>query len=151
MRAVEPSRRCMLGRYRHPALPNLRMPLMPADHPVALTSASWEDAGRYVSDRMDVLRLRSLLSLGRFEFDLLVLIQRPVAGARDRGEVDEHVRRPVIGGDATKALIRVEPLHCSCCHQFKSFIRHATTRPRRADREPTGSGSGTVPYPVMVS
>jgi hypothetical protein len=37
------------------------------------------------------------LSLGRVEFDLLVLIQRPVAGARDRGEVDEHIRRPVIG------------------------------------------------------
>jgi hypothetical protein len=28
-----------------------------------------------------------LLPLGRVEFDLLVLIQRPVAGARDRGEV----------------------------------------------------------------
>src|ERR1700730_5243191 len=102
-----------------------------------LTVASWEDAGRYASDRADVLRLRSLLSLGRVEFDLLVLIQRPVAGARDRGEVDEHVRRPVIGGDETKALIGVEPLHCSCCHQLKSFYPPCQARPRRADREPT--------------
>src|SRR5881227_718540 len=93
---------------------------------------------RYASEWADVLRLRSLLALGGVELDLLVLIQRPVAGARDRGEVDEHVRRPVIGGDETKALVGVEPLHGSCCHQFKSSVRHATTRPRRADRELTG-------------
>src|SRR5260221_1401675 len=120
---------------------------MPADPPAAWTSGSREDSGRYASDRADVLRLRPLLSLGRVEFDLLVLIQRPVAGARDRGEVDEHVRRPVIGGDETKALVGVEPLHCSCCHVLKSFIRHATTRPRRTDREPTGPGSGAGPLP----
>src|SRR6185437_12886761 len=47
----------------------------------------------------------------------------------DRGEVHEHVRRPVIGGDETKALIGVEPLHCSCCHQSTSSVRHAMTRP----------------------
>src|ERR1700678_3504121 len=81
------------------------------------------------SERTDVLRLRSLLPLGRVELDLLVLIQRPVAGARDRGKVHEHVRRPVIGGDKTKALIGVEPLHCSCCHQSMSSIRDAATRP----------------------
>src|SRR5580692_7233130 len=113
---------------------------MPADQPAALSSASREDAERYALERTDVLRLRSLLPLGRLEFDLLVLIQRPVARTRDRGEVDEHVRRPVIGGDETKALVGVEPLHCSRCHQFKSFIRDARTRPRRADREPTCPG-----------
>jgi hypothetical protein len=45
--------------------------------------------------------------------------------------VDEYVGRPVIGGDETKALIGVEPLHCACCHQFKSFIPtcHDATRP----------------------
>src|SRR5947209_19052813 len=68
------------------------------------------------SERADVLRLRPLLSLGRVELDLLVLVQRPVTGARDRGEVDEDVRRPVIGGDETKALVSVEPLYCACCH-----------------------------------
>src|SRR5690348_8675189 len=81
------------------------------------------------SDRTDVLRLRSLLPLGRVKLDLLVLIQRPVAGARDRGEVHEHVRRPVIGGDETIALIGVEPLHCSRCHQSTSSVCHAMTRP----------------------
>src|SRR5260370_23648138 len=109
----------------------------------AAVTGEWATAGRYASEGADVLRLRSLLSLGRVEFDLLVLIQRPVAGARDRGEVDEHVRRPVIGGDEAKALIGVEPLHCSCCHQLKSFIRHA----RRDLAAPTaslpGPGSGT--------
>src|ERR1700734_2296289 len=103
--------------------------MIPADQPAALTSAAREDAGRYVLERTDVLRLRSLLPLGRVEFDLLVLIQRPVARTRDGGEVHEHVRRPVIGGDKTKALIGVEPLHCSCCHQSMSSISHATTRP----------------------
>src|SRR6266704_6496226 len=99
------------------------------------------------SERADVLRLRPLLSLSRVELDLLVLVQRPVAGCRDRGEVDEYVRRPVIGGDETKALIGVEPLHCACCHQFKSFTQHATARPRRADREPIVPGPGTEPCP----
>src|ERR1022692_4631314 len=125
------------------------MPLVPADQPAALPTASSEDAWRHASGRTDVLRLRSLLPLGRLEFDLLVLIQRPVTGARDRGEVNEHVRRPVIGGDETKALIGVEPLHCSCCHQSKSLVRHATTRPRRTNREPTGPGPAT-PTPVMA-
>src|SRR4029077_207951 len=108
--------------------------------------------GCYASERTDVFRLRSLLPLGRVELDLLVLIQRPVAGARDRGEVHEHVRRPVIGGDETKALIGVEPLHCSCCHQSTSSTRHAMTRLRRADRELTGPGSryGVHPqFPVF--
>jgi len=104
---------------------------MPADQPTALASAPREDAGRYASERADVLRLRPLLPLGRVELDLLVLIQRPVARARDRGEVDEHVRGPVIGGDEAKALIGVEPFHCSCCHLFKSSIRHDATSPRR--------------------
>src|SRR6202046_5942636 len=84
---------------------------------------------RYASDRTDVLRLRPLLPLGRVELDLLVFIQRPVARTRDRGEVHEHVRRPVIGGDETEALVGVEPLHCSCCHQSTSSIYHAMTRP----------------------
>src|SRR6202034_3680984 len=77
---------------------------------------------RGASHRADVLRLRSLLSLGRLELDLLVLVQRPVARTRDRGEVDEHVRRSVIGGDETKALVGVEPLHGPRCHLFKSSI-----------------------------
>src|SRR5260370_32630762 len=127
------------------------MRIVSADQPVALTSAPWEEERGHASHRTDVLRLRSFLSLGRLEFDLLVLIQRPVAAARDRGEVDEHVRRPVIGGDETKALVGVEPLNRACCHQLKSFIRHATTRPRRTDREPTGPGSGPKPYPPSTS
>src|SRR4029077_8006566 len=103
--------------------------------------------GSDASEWADVLRLRSLLPLGRVELDLLVLIQRPVARTRDRGEVDEHVCRSVIGGDETEALVGVEPLHCSCCHLFKSSIRHARTRPRRADREPTAPGPLTGSSP----
>src|ERR1700730_10614638 len=134
----------MPGHYRRPTLRNLTH----ASGVGRSTSASWEDAECYTSDRADVLRLRSFLSLGRFEFDLLVLIQRPVAGARDRGEVDEYVGRPVIGGDETKALIGVEPLHCACCHQFKSFIPNMPRRDlARTEREPIVPSPGTEPYP----
>src|SRR5579862_8340476 len=95
-------------------------------------------------DRTNVLRLRPLLPLGRVELDLLVLIQRPVAGARDRGEVHEHVRRPIIGGDEAKALVGVEPLHCSCCHQSSSSIRHAMTRFAAPTASLPGSGPTTT-------
>jgi hypothetical protein len=70
-------------------------------------------------------------------------------GSRSRRS-GEHVCRPVIEGDETKALVGVEPLHCSCCHQFKSSIRQAARRPRRAGREPTGPGCGTRVPPVVV-
>jgi len=50
------------------------------------------DTARYALERTNVLRLRALLPLGRVELDLLVLVQGAVAGARDRGEVHEHVR-----------------------------------------------------------
>jgi hypothetical protein len=70
--------RSMLGHYRRPTLRDLTH----ASGVGKSTSASWEDAECYTSsDRADVLRLQSFLSLSRFEFDLLVLIQRPVAGA----------------------------------------------------------------------
>src|SRR5581483_4030826 len=91
------------------------------------------------SERADVLRLRSLLSPCRVELDLLVLVQRPIAACHDRGEVNEHVRRPVIGGDETKALVGVEPLHRACCHVPEILIRHAIARPRRSDRDHTRS------------
>src|SRR5260370_7496806 len=119
------------------------MHMVSADQPVALTSASWEEQGAQASHRTDVLRLRSFLSLGRLEFDLLVLVQRPVAGARDRGEVDEPARRPVIGGDETKALVDVEPLHCAGCPQFNSLTPHSPTRPRPPPPSPPPPPSAT--------
>src|ERR1700733_13181395 len=93
------------------------------------------DLAHDASDRTDVLRLRSLLPLSRVKLDLLVLIQRPVTGARDRGEMHEHVRRPVIGGDEAETLIGVEPLHCSCSHEPTSSICH----PLRDVAAPTAS------------
>src|SRR5580704_16193281 len=114
---------------------------MPADQPTPLAAARREDAGRYASERTDVLRLRSLLPLGRVELDLLVLIQRPVARTRDRGEVDEHVCRSVIGGDETEALVGVEPLHCSCCHLSSPL----SVMPGRDLAAPTASLPRLVP------
>src|ERR1700722_9791755 len=87
---------------------------------------SGADLAHDASDRTDVLRLRSLLPLSRVKLDLLVLIQRPVTGARDRGEMHEHVRRPVIGGEEAEALIGVEPLHCSCCHEPPASASHSS-------------------------
>ena len=73
----------------------------------------------------------------------------PATGSpKSRSRRSGRTRRcPVIGGDETKALVGVEPLHCSCCHQFKSSICHARTRPRRADRELTAPGQQPVPPP----
>src|SRR5271163_1151905 len=99
---------------------------------ITVFPARRSNTARYVSERADVLRLRPLLPLGRVELDLLVLIERPVAGARDRREVDEHVRRTVVGGNEPKALVRVEPLHCSRCHTVHVLYPpcHDATSPR---------------------
>jgi hypothetical protein len=90
----------------------------------------------YMSERTDVLRLWSLLTLRHVELDLLILVQRPVARRCDRGEVDEYIRGSVLGGDETKALVSVKPLHRACCHVFVSFL---SVTSRRGLAAPTAS------------
>src|SRR5436190_14934521 len=84
--------------------------------------------------RADVARLETLLALGHVELDLLVLLEIPVARARDRAEMHEDVRATVVLGDEAEALLAVEPLHGSCAHeQFPPFLPCASlTAARRA-------------------
>src|SRR6266700_8099987 len=67
-------------------------------------------------ERADLVSLRSLRTAYRRVLDALVLLKAAVTVSRDRGVVNEDVRRGVVGGDETIALVRVEPLHCSLSH-----------------------------------
>src|SRR5829696_3154107 len=78
--------------------------------------------------RADVLRLRALLALGHVELDLLALIERAVAGRRDRGVVHEDVGTPTFDGDEAVALFGVEPLHGALCHV--PLLKHLIGPPR---------------------
>src|SRR4051812_25587672 len=70
------------------------------------------------SDRLDVVGLRSLLALRGVEGHPLSLIEGLEATTRDRRVVDEDVLAAVVGGDETKALLPVEPLHNAFSHDF---------------------------------
>src|SRR5439155_24957443 len=80
----------------------------------------WERALVRRSDRSgdgpDVRGLGALLALGEVELDLLVLLQVPVARARDGAEMHEHVGAAVVLGDEAEPLLGVEPLHGACAH-----------------------------------
>src|SRR5690349_18598549 len=70
-----------------------------------------------LSDETDLLGLRALLALRDLELDALVLLQRPVTGGLDGGEVHEHVGAAPVLADESEALVSVEPLHGSLCHR----------------------------------
>src|SRR5215472_9084090 len=81
-----------------------------------------------LSDGANLRGLRTLRPLGHAVLDLLVLFESAVPARIDRGEVDENVRAPVVRGDETKALVRVEPLygplsHFAVCPSRCSVIR----------------------------
>ena len=56
------------------------------------------------------------------ELDALILFERAVTAARDRGVVDEYVLCAAVGGDEAEAFIAVEPLHSSLCHTFSTSL-----------------------------
>src|ERR1700733_2510227 len=66
--------------------------------------------------RANLLRLRALGAAHGGVLHPLVVIEAAVPVGLDRGVVNEDVRRAIVGGDETKALVRVEPLHCSLSH-----------------------------------
>ena len=57
----------------------------------------------------DVAGLRSLRTVDNLEFDLLAFLERPEAGALNRGEVHEHVVAPLALNESV-ALCVIEPL-----------------------------------------
>src|SRR5580704_14008230 len=74
------------------------------------------DGVSYLLQRADLLRLRALGAPHRGVLHPLVVSEAAVPVGLDRGVVHEDVRRAIVGGDETKALVRVEPLHCSLSH-----------------------------------
>src|SRR5262249_12517357 len=79
------------------------------------------------SERPDVVRLWSLLALDDLELDPLVLLQRPVPGHLDRGEVGEDVGPAAVRGDEPVALLRVEPLDRALRHS--AYLSSSKLRP----------------------
>src|SRR5580704_2440242 len=69
---------------------------------------------------LDVRGLQALGALGHFEFNRLAVVQRFVAISHDRGEMHENIFT-ALALDESKALARVEPLHCSL------FFTHCVT------------------------
>src|SRR5262249_56176121 len=67
-----------------------------------------------VQDR-NVLRLGALLALRDVKLNLLPLLQIAVASARDRADVDEHVRT-ALDTDEAEAPVAVEPFHRALRH-----------------------------------
>src|SRR2546430_12248956 len=60
--------------------------------------------------------LRALGALADLELDLLVLLKATEAVALDLRVVHEDVGAAIVGGDETEALLGVEPLHNTSCH-----------------------------------
>ena len=71
-----------------------------------------------MQERPNSLGLGALRTLGDVELHPLVLVQAAVTAGLNRGEVNEHVRAVVVVADETEALVGVEPLHSSLCHDI---------------------------------
>src|SRR4029077_9058794 len=81
-----------------------------------------------ISNRANLLGPGALVASGDGELDPLVVLEAAVAVSLDGGVVDEDVRRAVIGGDETIALVRVEPLHCALSHVLSCRGGHRDAR-----------------------
>src|SRR5258708_5270257 len=90
--------------------------------------------GEPASDGPDLRGLRTLRTLRHAVLHLLVFLERAVTGRLDCGEVNEDVCASVIGGDETKALVRVEPLYGSLSHLLYILRDEPETRALRADQ-----------------
>src|ERR1700730_17895316 len=99
-----------------------------------------------ISNRANLLGPGALVATGDRELDPLVVLEAAVAVSLDGGVVDEDVRRAVIGGDETIALVRVEPLHCALSH-YALLPRRSSGCTGRASQavataRPSGAGPG---------
>src|SRR5690606_2179293 len=83
-------------------------------------------SARALLDDADVLRLRALGAGAGGVFHLVALVQALEARALDRAEMHEEVLAAVVRGDEAEALVTVEPLDRTCCHDAPSSMR----RPR---------------------
>src|SRR5690242_18275304 len=73
-------------------------------------------APRETLDHGHVRGLGAFVALLGLVLHLRAFVERAVARALDRAEVDEQVLTALVGGDEPVALVRVEPLDSSGCH-----------------------------------
>src|SRR6476659_2894434 len=81
--------------------------------------------------KLDAAHLRCLQTLracGRAKLHPLAFIERAETGRLDRTEVYEHVRATAIDRDEAEALLTVEPLDSSLCHENLLASRGRTSR-----------------------
>src|SRR5918997_1474761 len=125
-RTVRTARRC-------PERPGL--PVRPG-MPKAAPRAPGTRPSTCTSERDDLLRLRTLGSLGDLELDPLGLLERAVSLRLDRRVVHEDVGATAVLCDEAEALLRVEPLHRTLRHADPSTFRHQS---RAAGRPPAAA------------
>ncbi len=76
---------------------------------------------------MDLVGLRTLLTLGDLELDPLAFFERLVSVHLDRAVVDEYVTT-AIDGDEAIALFAAEPLDRALCHNYPRLLDPRLTR-----------------------
>lgn len=86
----------------------------------------------------NVRRFRTLAALASFKLNLLAFLKAAIAIHVDVGVMDEKILTTVVGGDETKALLVVEPLHGTCTQNTvslgpleESFTLSSVLRERR--------------------
>src|SRR5690606_37849665 len=70
-------------------------------------------------------RLAGPLVLDDLVVDLLAFIETVEARALNSRDVNEHVRPTLVGLDESIALLTVEPLDGTCCHNARSLVQIA--------------------------
>src|SRR5262245_6515638 len=73
-------------------------------------------------DRLHAGRGRALRALLGLVLHLRALVERAVAVALDRAEMDEDIVRAIVGCDEPVALVIAEPLHGSGRHLASSYL-----------------------------
>src|SRR5690242_21515715 len=116
-----------------------------------------------LADHRHVGGFHALLALLGLELDLLPLLQVPVTGTGDVGEVDEEVGAPVLRGDEAEPLRGREPFDCASGHEALLVDEFGTTQvthsrshthvhePHRGDRKSTRLNSShmSISYAVF--
>ena len=72
------------------------------------------------SDRVDLVGLGTLWSLGGLELHPLALVERPESGRLDCAVVDENVRTAAVHGDEAVALFALNHLTVPCAMKHLS-------------------------------
>jgi len=73
-------------------------------------------SSRIGSDGLQIRRCELATLAHHIVAHLLTLIEGAHPGALDRGDMDEYILSAVLRLDEAKALLRIEKLDSTCCH-----------------------------------